>query len=211
MFPNFDIENSYKGLVAGIDEAGRGPLAGPVVASCVILDRERFPSGLNDSKKLSGKRRDELFCELMELGDLGFFRFGVGIVSPQEIDRMNIRNATKLAMRMAFEDLIRKCRCVDCDLPNVVLVDGNFVPNGIKARAEYVIKGDAKSLSIASASIVAKVTRDKIMYELDREFPCYEWGENKGYGSESHINAIWKYGITKHHRKSFCCLQGKLF
>jgi len=165
---------------------------------------------------LSEKRREELFAELMELNSLGLFRFGVGIVSVEEIDRVNIRNATKLAMKMAFEDLVGKY-CGDegggsenLAMPDVVLVDGNFVPK-IECRAEYIIKGDAKSLSIASASIVAKVTRDKIMYELEREFPCYEWGKNKGYGSTEHIDAIWKYGITKHHRKSFCCLQGKLF
>lgn len=212
MFPNFDIENSYNGLIAGIDEAGRGPLAGPVVASCAILDRTKYPDGLNDSKKLSEKKRNELFHKLMQHEKDGLFSFGIGIVSPQEIDRINIRNATKLAMKMAFENLLTK---YSKTIPDIILVDGNFVPDiesiNNKTRAEFVIKGDAKSLSIASASIIAKVTRDAIMYDLEKHFPIYEWGRNKGYGTKRHIEAINKNGLTEHHRRSFCKFQGKLF
>ncbi|MFC1659009.1 ribonuclease HII [Pseudomonadota bacterium] len=198
MLPNFDYENLYDGIVAGIDEAGRGPLCGPVVASCVILNKEKYPKGLNDSKKLSEKKREELFTELLEYESKGFIRFGVGIISSKVIDEINIRNATKLAMKSSYEDVCNRYNVV----PNVVLVDGNFIPE-VDTKAECIVKGDAKSLSISAASIIAKVTRDKIMCDLSKEFPCYEWYQNKGYGTKRHIEKIKELGITKYHRKSF--------
>lgn len=204
--PSFEIESQYPGIVTGIDEAGRGPLAGPVIASCVLLDRSKYPQKINDSKKLTEKTRENIFEELLELEDKNLFKFGVGIVNPETIDKINIRNATKLAMKTAYESLVDKYNFnVD-----TVLVDGNFVPE-INTRAEYIIKGDAKSLSIAAASIIAKVTRDRMMLDLAEKYPEYYWQNNKGYGTKQHIEAINKYGITEHHRKSFIHIQQSLF
>lgn len=205
--PNFDIENTYSGIIAGIDEAGRGPLAGPVVSCCAILNRKKYPTKVNDSKKLTEKTRENLYEELLELEDKNLFSFGVGIVGPETIDKINIRNATKLSMKESYEDLINK---YNLEKANMVLVDGNFVPE-INTNAEYVIKGDAKSLSIAAASIIAKVTRDRMMLELAEKYPQYYWHTNKGYGTQQHRDAIQKHGITEHHRKSFIHMQLKLF
>ena len=196
--PNFDHENLYNGIIAGIDEVGRGSLCGPVVASCVVLDRKKYPKGLNDSKKLNEKNREELFEKLLKYEVRGLFKYGIGIVSSEIIDRMNIRNATKLAMKMSYEDLCKKYNIN----PDMVLVDGNFIPE-ISTKSEYIIKGDEKSLSISAASIIAKVTRDKIMCDLSKEFPEFEWDKNKGYGTKDHIKKIKKSDITIHHRKSF--------
>lgn len=202
--PNFLIEEEYDRynhnnllLVVGIDEAGRGPLSGPVVAAGVILDRNKYPKNLNDSKKLSPKMRKEIFLELQNTA-----KFGIGVVDEQTIDQINILGATKLAMRLAFENLCQKYRI----LPNVVLVDGNFVPD-INHQSEIItraiIKGDQKSLSIAAASVIAKETRDKIMSELDTQFPQYNWQKNKGYPTANHFEMIKKFGICQHHRQSF--------
>jgi ribonuclease HII len=199
MLPNFDFENLHKELVvAGIDEAGRGPLCGPVVASCVILSREKYPDGLNDSKQLSEKRRETIFAQCLDLESEGALKFGVGIISPQIIDEINIRNATKVAMKAAYEDLCKKYNVI----PGLVLVDGNFIPE-INTKAEYIIKGDEKCLSISAASIIAKVTRDAIMYDLAKQFPEYDWHKNKGYGTKKHIEKIKELGMTIHHRRSF--------
>ena len=193
IIPNFLIEQKLGGVVAGIDEAGRGPLAGPVVAACIILNTNNHPLGLNDSKKLSPKKRAEIFLQLKSA-----YQFGVGIVEHLAIDQINILNATKLAMKIAFDDMCQKIN----NKPDVVIVDGNFIPN-IDCRAKAIIKGDQKSLSIAAASIIAKETRDKIMFKLDIEYPQYDWKNNKGYPTKKHFAAIRKFGISKYHRQSF--------
>lgn len=194
--PNFAIEESYSGIIAGIDEAGRGPLCGNVVASCVVLDREKYPKDLNDSKKLSEKKREKIFEELMQLSKENLFFYGSGQASPREIDEVNILNATKLAMQRAYLELKRIIQ------PNLVLVDGNFIPE-IDTKAEFVIKGDSKSLSIAAASIIAKVTRDRQMLELAKQYPEYDWEKNKGYPTKNHVEKIKKFGISELYRKSF--------
>ncbi len=188
--PDFSIEQNYSGVIAGVDEAGRGPWAGPVVAAAVILSRDVYPAGINDSKKLSKEKREQIFLELINICD-----FGVGIVSESVIDQINILQATKLAMKDAVLDLSRR--------PNLVLVDGNQKFDAQNIEVVPVVKGDSKSLSIAAASIIAKVTRDRIMEDLDGEFPEYGWMDNAGYGTAKHIEAIEKYGICKYHRKSY--------
>jgi len=197
--PTFQFENQHSGLVAGIDEAGRGPLCGPVVAGCVILDRKNYPLKLNDSKKLSEKCRESIFNEILDMESQGLIQYGVGEADWLEIDEINIREATKVAMARAYEDLKQKYNLK----PTMVLVDGNFVPD-IDTDSEFIIKGDAKSFSIACASIVAKVTRDSFMRKIALKHPQYDWHKNKGYGTKFHIESIRKYGITEYHRKSFC-------
>lgn len=196
IYPNFLIENSFSvDLVAGIDEAGRGPLCGPVVAACVILDQSNYPKEINDSKKLSKTARRKIFSFLKENA-----KFGVGIVDENKIDEINILQATKLAMLLAYEDLCKKYLIK----PKIILVDGNFKPfekHGIEITS--IIKGDQKSITIAAASIIAKETRDEIMLGLNAEFPQYLWNKNSGYGTKFHISAIEKFGICKYHRKSF--------
>lgn len=204
--PDFSIEDSYNlDAIAGIDEAGRGPLCGPVFAGCVVLNREKYPLKINDSKKLTEKNREEIFDEMMDLEKQNLLFFGVGRAEVDEIESINIRNATKLAMQRAYYNLTEKYN-FKVDL---VLVDGNFVPE-LNTKAEFVIKGDAKSLSIAGASIIAKVSRDRLLYKMDLEFPEYNWKNNKGYGTKQHIEAIKKYGLTPYHRKSFIHIQDEL-
>jgi len=191
--PNLKFEQKlwqkgYKN-VAGIDEAGRGPLAGPVVAASVILPTDVSILGLNDSKKLSKKRREELYGWI-----LGYAVVGVGIVSHETIDEINILNATKKAMVEAVEGMVIR--------PDYLIVDGTIALL-TKIDQEYIIKGDEKSLSIAAASIIAKVTRDYIMEDLHNLFPMYGWDINKGYGTRKHRDAIKKYGPSAHHRRSF--------
>lgn len=177
-------------FVAGIDEAGRGPLAGPVVAACVILPKEVFINGLNDSKKLSPAKRDLLYDEIREKA----LAFGVGIVDEKCIDEINILNATKKAMKMAIEEVK--------PMPELLLIDAVKL-EGLKIRQLPIIKGDALSISIAAASIIAKVTRDRMIDEMDQHYPQYGFKKHKGYGTEDHINAIKKYGICPIHRISF--------
>lgn len=176
--------------ICGIDEAGRGPLAGPVVAGAVILPKDCEILYLNDSKKLSAKRRDELFDEIGEKAAA----VGVGVVSPERIDEINILQATYEAMRMAVNALEVT--------PQVLLNDAVTIP-GITITQVPIIKGDAKSVSIAAASIVAKVTRDRMMAEYDADYPQYGFAKHKGYGSAAHIEAIQKYGPSPIHRQSF--------
>lgn len=196
---NFEIENSFNfKTIAGIDEAGRGPLCGSVFASCVILNRKIFPKNINDSKKLTEKQREEIFNEILILESEQKLYYGIGQASVEEIESLNIRNATKLCMKRAYENLVEKYK-IKVDL---VLVDGNFIPE-INTRAEYIIKGDQKSISIAAASIIAKVSRDKILKNMALKYPQYSWEKNKGYGTKEHIEAIKKYGICEYHRKSF--------
>lgn len=187
---SFERQYADHVLVCGIDEAGRGPLAGPVVAGAVILPRDCEILFLNDSKKLSEKRREELFLEIQEKAVCA----SVGVVGPQRIDEINILQATYEAMRMAIERLT----CV----PEVLLNDAVTIP-GVTVPQVPIIKGDAKSVSIAAASIMAKVTRDHMMVEYDTLFPQYGFAKHKGYGTAAHIAAIREYGPCPIHRRSF--------
>jgi ribonuclease HII len=188
--PTFAFERaSGHTLVCGIDEAGRGPWAGPVVASAVILNPNKFPQGLNDSKKLNHEKREALFEPIMNSADVG-----IGIVSAAEIDEINILQATYLAMRRAVENLKAK--------PTLALVDGNRAPP-LPCKVQTIIKGDSLSLSIAAASIIAKVTRDRIMVAMDLQYPEYGFAKHKGYGTAVHASALQKNGPCTEHRKSF--------
>jgi ribonuclease HII len=186
--PDLSLEISIGGVVCGIDEAGRGTWIGDVVAAAVILG-DVSPAGINDSKKLSEKKREALFEQIIQTCQVG-----VGRASVEEIDEINIGKATKLAMQRAFAALPTK--------PDFALVDGNQLPN-LPCKMQYVIKGDSVSLSIAAASIVAKVTRDREVIELAKQFPQFGWESNKGYGTQAHLQAMEKHGITAHHRKSY--------
>lgn len=182
-------EKGYK-LIAGVDEAGRGPLAGPVCAAAVILPEDLVIEGINDSKKLTEKKREQLFDVIINSA----IAYSIEFSSPDVIDEINIRQATSLAMHNAVKNL---------DTPaDFVIVDGNDkIPFDIPF--EYIIKGDAKSQTIAAASILAKVSRDRLMVELDREYPEYGFAKHKGYGTKAHCEAIQKYGILPVHRKTF--------
>lgn len=188
--PDFTLERRIKGPVAGVDEVGRGPLAGPVYAAAVILDPARLPEGLDDSKKMSETRRDKAFNAIMTSA----LAVGIGVASVEEIDRINILAATMLAMRRAVDRL--------SVAPVHALIDGNKVP-ALPCPADAIVKGDSKVLSIAAASIIAKVTRDRVMSELDLAFPGYGWARNKGYGTADHMEALARLGPSVHHRTSF--------
>jgi len=196
--PDFQLESNLTGRIAGIDEAGRGPWAGPVSAAAVVLDQANLPDalrdGLDDSKKLSPRARDALFDALHEQARLGNVDIGVGLSSVAEIERDNILAATMTAMARAVTDLDRPV--------DIALVDGNRVPN-LTCTVQTVVKGDQRSLSIAAASIIAKVTRDWIMAELDAQHPGYGWAHNAGYGTAEHRAALLQLGVTPHHRCSF--------
>jgi len=194
--PDFAIEDGCAGPVCGIDEAGRGPLAGPVVAAAVILDRARVPDGLDDSKKLSAKRRAALFEALARDAEIG-----VGVAGVAEIERINILNATLAAMARAVAALPRR--------PAIALVDGNRPP-ALPCVVECVVGGDRISFSIAAASIVAKVTRDRLMADLARAFPGYGWDHNAGYGTAEHLAALARLGVTPHHRRGFAPVRAVL-
>lgn len=176
--------------IAGVDEAGRGPLAGPVVAAAAILPPQVQIEGLNDSKKLSEQKREKLFDQIQSVALV----IGVGEATPKEIDEHNIRNATHLAMRRALDQLSIP--------PDKVLIDGNAIP-GSRFSEMAIIGGDRKSISIAAASIIAKVTRDRLMVKYDQEYPQYGFSKHKGYGSADHLTALQKHGATPIHRKSF--------
>ena len=188
--PSFDLEDQYPAPVAGVDEAGRGPWAGPVVAAAVILDRDELPDGLDDSKKLSARRRRALYDRIIATAEVG-----VGIGTVAEIDRVNIARANDLAMVRAIQALPHS--------PGFVLIDGRHVPHVLELPARAEIKGDGKSFSVAAASIVAKVTRDRMMAELARQHPGYGWERNAGYGTREHQQALSDLGVTPHHRRSF--------
>ncbi|WP_284165129.1 ribonuclease HII [Frigidibacter sp. SD6-1] len=177
-------------LVAGVDEAGRGPLCGPVVAAAVILDPARLPQGLNDSKKLSERRREALYAAIRAEAEVG-----VGLASVEEIDTLNILRASHLAMVRAIEALPRA--------PDHCLIDGNLLPRGLALSADAIVRGDARSMSVAAASIVAKVTRDRIMVDLAQQHPGYGWAKNAGYPTKDHLAALRNLGVTPHHRRSF--------
>ena len=188
----FENEGYQKGYtyIGGIDEAGRGPLAGPVVAAVVVFKPGTKIEGINDSKKLSEAKRDELFDIIKEQA----LDYGIGIVQKDEIDEYNILNATYMAMKKAINCLKKT--------PDYLLVDAAHVPD-VNIDQKSIIKGDSKSISIAAASILAKVTRDSLMYEYDKMYPEYGFASHKGYGTDQHYKAIREHGITPIHRKSF--------
>jgi len=183
------------GIVAGVDEAGRGPLAGPVVTATVILDLKKIIPGLNDSKKLSEKKREELY----EIITKEAICWEIKIVSPEIIDEINILQATLFGMEEAVLSLKVK--------PDLCLIDGNKIPKKLIGFSKAVVKGDAKIASIAAASILAKVTRDRLMHKLHKKFPQYNFKKNKGYPTKEHIAALDKYGILDCHRKSYKPIQ----
>jgi ribonuclease HII len=196
--PDFAIERRCAGVVCGVDEAGRGPLAGPVVAAAVVIDRRRFRGELrrvlDDSKMLPREVREESCRALFALARGGAVRIGIGAASRSEIDRINILRASLQAMRRAVAAL--------GPMPDIALVDGNIAPP-LPCAVETVVRGDGRSFSIAAASVVAKVTRDRIMYELARRYPGYGWETNVGYATAEHGAAIRRLGVTPHHRRSF--------
>jgi len=194
--PCFKIELQYPMPLAGVDEAGCAPLAGPVVAAAVVLDREKFPRGIDDSKKLDLDTREAIYSRLQKVA-----RIGVGMASVEEIDQINIYWARMLAMSRAVEALGFE--------PAWVLVDGNATPRW-ERPSKAVVAGDSKCRSIAAASIVAKVTRDRIMADYARDYPGYGWETNRGYPTPEHIRAIDTLGLTPHHRRTFSKVRDKL-
>ncbi len=195
--PSYRLEQGMGGPVAGVDEAGRGPWAGPVVAAAVILDPADIPAGLNDSKKLSATQRAALFDEIMNRAAA----VALGMASVAEIDHLNILRASLLAMKRAVEKVSPK--------PAFCLIDGRDVPP-ITIPARAVIRGDGISLSIAAASIIAKVTRDRLMAALAEKYPAYDWHKNAGYGVPAHRKALELVGVSPHHRKSFAPIRNIL-
>jgi ribonuclease HII len=194
MGPDFEMEKAAYAAgrlhIAGVDEVGRGPLAGPVTAAAVVLDPARIPDGLNDSKQLSKKRREAL-AELL----INCAMVSVGHASVEEIEQVNILRASHLAMQRAVAGLPV--------VPDHVLVDGAMVPHGMNLPVTPVVKGDTRCLSISAASIVAKIARDLIMVDLAQQHPGYGWETNMGYGSKSHMAALRDLGVTPHHRRTF--------
>lgn len=191
--PSFELEDQYEGPVCGLDEVGRGPLAGPVVAACVVIPTpvraHEFIPHIRDSKKLGKKMLAHLYDEIT-----AHCHWGVFEITPQEIDKINIFQASLKAMRQALHLV---------DIPQAALVDGKHVPKDMPCTAQAIVKGDGKSVSIAAASIIAKVTRDKIMCDLHERHPHYGWNTNVGYPSQQHRDAIDEHGITVHHRRTF--------
>ncbi|MCI6825562.1 MAG: ribonuclease HII [Ruminococcus bromii] len=188
----YEIEAKSKGYkaVCGVDEAGRGPLAGPVCAAAVILPENTIIDGVNDSKKLSEKKREALFDVIKSSAR----SYCIAYATVEEIESMNILNATMLAMKRAVEGLDVKA--------DYAMIDGNRLPD-LKIDSEFIIKGDAKSMSIAAASILAKVSRDRLLCEYAKEYPEYQFDKHKGYGTKAHIEALKKYGPCPYHRMSF--------
>lgn len=190
LYENEAFEKGYE-IVCGVDEAGRGPLAGPVYAAAVILPKNHIIEGVNDSKKLSEKKRELLFDKILN----ECLCCSVGTASEKEIDDINILQATFLAMRRAVDGLDIR--------PQLALIDGNRIPPLTSADVETIVKGDSKSASIACASIIAKVSRDRYMLEMAEKYPQYQFEKHKGYGTKLHYEMIEKYGICEIHRKSF--------
>lgn len=188
--PSFEIENQHTNyVIAGIDEAGRGSLVGPVIAAAVILNRSKIIDGIDDSKRLSISKREYIYNQI-----ISNHTYSIGSASVEEIDKFNILEATKLAMRRAFEGLSLK--------PQLLLIDGNATFNS-DVRSITVVEGDKKSYSIAAASIIAKVSRDQLMQKISKNFPHYEWDKNKGYGTKKHMELILQHGPTPEHRQKF--------
>ena len=193
--PDYEFEkaavNSGFSCICGVDEAGRGPLAGPVCAAAVILPEGAVIEGLDDSKKLTEKKRERLYDIIRETA----VAYSVAYGTLEEIETVNILEATYLAMNRAIEGLTVK--------PDFALIDGNRVPRGIKIPCETVVKGDSKSMSVAAASVLAKVTRDRLMLEYDKKYPEYNFKKHKGYGTKEHTELIKQYGPCEIHRLSF--------
>ena len=196
--PDFVFETELGCRVAGVDEVGRGPLAGPVTAAAVVLDPACIPEGLNDSKKLSAKKRLDLYDQLLKCADVS-----IAHASVAEIDEINILRASHLAMERAIAGLRRP--------PAHVLIDGNMIPRGLRLPATTLVKGDTRSLSISAASIVAKVCRDCVLVDLAQQHPGYGWETNMGYGSKRHMDALKNLGVTPHHRRSFKPVHNMLY
>jgi ribonuclease HII len=198
--PDFKLESAAlkagANAVCGVDEAGRGPLAGPVVAAAVVLDPANIPPGLNDSKKLTETARENLFAHILATAEVG-----VGVADVARIDRDNILAATMWAMAEAVNDLATR--------PDLALVDGNRAPQ-LACECRTVVKGDATAVSIAAASIIAKVTRDRIMRRIDEAYPAYGFARHKGYGSPYHLDALARLGPCEHHRRSFAPVRESL-
>ena len=194
MKPDFEFERSAhaRGFVrvAGVDEVGRGPLAGPVTAAAVVLDPNHIPEGLNDSKKLTKKARERLYDEIMLVADVS-----IAHASVEEIEELNILRASHLAMTRALDGLKHGA--------DYALIDGNIIPRDLTLPSETIIKGDARSQSISAASIMAKICRDCVMLSLAQQHPGYGWETNMGYGSKRHIEALQNLGVTPHHRRLF--------
>lgn len=186
-----ELNNKGIEIIGGVDEVGRGPLIGSVVTACVVLPKDFKLEGLTDSKKLSEKKRDKFYDVIMDSA----LAVGIGECNEKEIDKYNIYEATKIAMKRAIDEANKKIKIEH------VLIDA--MPLDIDIPTTSIIKGDAKSISIAAASVIAKVTRDRMMYELDKKYPMYDLAHNKGYPTKKHIEAIEKYGITKYHRLSY--------
>lgn len=201
--PDFELEKSLDCIVAGVDEAGRGPWAGPVVAGAVVIADKNLCSelldGLDDSKKISSKKREVLYEKLREEEKLGKIYIGIGQASAEEIDKYNILQATFLAMRRATENLKIK--------PEFAIVDGNQTPKNFPCPTKTVVKGDARCMSIAAASIAAKVYRDHLMADLAQKYPYYAFEKNAGYGTKAHIEGLKQHGVTPEHRKSYRPIQ----
>jgi len=202
MAATFNLERpwlgAHAGMIAGVDEAGRGPLAGPVAAAAVILDPNNLPDGADDSKKLSAPARARLFDEILA----GALAVGIGFGSLEEIERINIRAASLLAMRRALLALSIR--------PDCALIDGNALPDALLCPAQAIVKGDALCLSIAAASIVAKTARDRMMARLHKRFPPYGFDRNAGYGTASHLEALARHGPAECHRASFAPVRAAL-
>ncbi|MEP3178829.1 MAG: ribonuclease HII [Lentilitoribacter sp.] len=196
--PDFKFETDLGCRVAGVDEVGRGPLAGPVTAAAVVLDPNNIPAGLNDSKKLSAKKRGVLYAQLLQCADVS-----IAHASVTEIDEINILRASHLAMERAISGLV--------EAPEHVLIDGNMIPRGLQLPATCLVKGDTRSLSISAASIVAKMCRDRILVDLAQQHPGYGWETNMGYGSKRHIEGLRNFGVTPHHRRSFKPVHNMLY
>jgi len=192
---NYEYEKKYWNMgfnnIAGVDEVGRGPLIGPVVTACVVLPHNFKLEGLTDSKKLSEKKRNE-FCEYIKQNALAY---SIGVVGPEEIDEINIYQASKKAMLLAIEDIRKKI--------NVDYVFTDAMPLELDIPSLSIVKGDLKSITISAASVIAKVTRDNMMYELDKKYPQYKFGSHKGYPTKKHIEAINKYGLIEGYRKTY--------
>ena len=192
---NYEFDAAYRdsiaGLICGVDEAGRGPLAGPVYAAAVILPPDPEIPGLNDSKKLTEKKREALFPIICETA----IAYSIASASEQEIDSLNILQATFLAMRRAVEGLQVS--------PDLILIDGNQTPPGLAVPSQTVVKGDALSASIAAASVLAKVSRDRYLLDLDKQYPQYGFKKHKGYGTKAHYEALSEHGVSPVHRRSF--------
>jgi ribonuclease HII len=196
--PDFVFEAELGCRVAGVDEVGRGPLAGPVTAAAVVLDSACIPEGLDDSKKLSAKKRLALYEQLLVCADVS-----IAHASVAEIDEINILRASHLAMERAIAGLRNP--------PEHVLIDGNMIPRGLRLPATTLVKGDTRSLSISAASIVAKICRDRILVDLAQQHPGYGWETNMGYGSKRHMEALLNLGVTPHHRRSFKPVHNMLY